>query len=44
MSNQSSSSLTELNEKLLAGKASLENNEIEELLINLRIELRRAVK
>ncbi len=43
MSNVSNSSLAELNEKLLAGKASLENNEIGDLLINLRIELSRAV-
>jgi len=43
MSNQSNSSLTELNDKLLAGKAALEKNEIEDLLLNLRIELSRAV-
>lgn len=43
MNNQPNSSLTELNDKLLAGKASLEQKEIEELLINLRIELSRAV-
>ena len=44
MSNQHNSSLAELNDKLLAGKAALETNEIEDLLINLRIELSRAVK
>jgi long-chain acyl-CoA synthetase len=44
MINQSNSSLTELNDKLLAGKAALENNEVEDLLINLRIELSRSVK
>jgi hypothetical protein len=44
MSNVSNSSLTELNDKLLAGKAALETIEIEDLLINLRIELSRAVK
>ncbi len=39
----SNSSLTELNDKLLAGKAALEQNEIDDLLINLRIGLNRAV-
>jgi len=43
MSNQSNSSLTDLNDKLLAGKASLEQSEIDDLIINLRIELSRAV-
>ncbi|MDP2364561.1 MAG: AMP-binding protein, partial [Ignavibacteria bacterium] len=43
MSNQTNSSLTELNDKLLAGKAALEQSEIDDLLINLRIELSRAV-
>lgn len=43
MNNQSNSSLTELNDKLLAGKASLEQSEIDDLLINLRIELNRAI-
>ncbi len=43
MSNKPNSSLSELNDKLLAGQASLEQKEIEELLINLRIELNRAV-
>jgi len=44
MNNQSNSSLTELNDKLLAGKAALEQSEIDDLIINLRIELSRAVK
>ncbi|MBE0551601.1 MAG: GNAT family N-acetyltransferase [Ignavibacterium sp.] len=43
MSNQSNSSLTELNDKLLAGKAALEQKEIDELIINIRIELSRAL-
>lgn len=43
MNNQSNSSLTELNDKLLAGKAALEQSEIDDLIINLRIELSRAV-
>ena len=43
MSNQSNSSLAELNDKLLAGKASLEQSEIDDLIINLRIELSRAL-
>ena len=43
MKTQSNSSLTELNDKLLAGKASLEQREIDDLLINLRIELSRLV-
>jgi len=43
MSNQSNTSLAELNEKLLAGKAALEQGEIDDLIINLRIELSRAV-
>ncbi len=43
MNNQSNSSLTELNDKLLAGKAALEQSEIDDLIINLCIELSRAV-
>ena len=43
MSNQPNSSLTELNDKLLAGKAALEQSEIDDLIINLRIELSRAI-
>ncbi|MCK7526572.1 MAG: hypothetical protein MZV64_57770 [Ignavibacteriales bacterium] len=43
MSNQPNSSLTEISDKLLAGKASLEQSEIDDLLVNLRIELSRAV-
>jgi long-subunit acyl-CoA synthetase (AMP-forming) len=43
MSNQSNSSLLELNDKLLAGKAALEQSEIDDLIINLRIELSRAL-
>lgn len=43
MTTQSNSSLTELNDKLLAGKASLEQREIDDLIINLRIGLNRAV-
>lgn len=43
MSNQSNSSLTELNDKLLAGKAALEQSEIDDLIINLRIELSQVV-
>lgn len=43
MSNQSNSVLIELNDKLLAGKAALEQSEIDDLIINLRIELSRAV-
>jgi long-subunit acyl-CoA synthetase (AMP-forming)/GNAT superfamily N-acetyltransferase len=43
MNNQSNSSLAELNDKLLAGKAALEQSEIDDLIINLRIELSRAV-
>jgi long-subunit acyl-CoA synthetase (AMP-forming)/predicted GNAT family acetyltransferase len=43
MNSQNKSPLTELNEKLLAGKASLEKNEISELLINLQIELGRTI-
>ncbi|MFZ1518900.1 MAG: GNAT family N-acetyltransferase [Ignavibacteriaceae bacterium] len=43
MNNQSNSSLTELNDKLLAGKAALEQSEIDDFIINLRIELSRAV-
>ncbi len=35
--------ITELNDKLLAGKASLEQSEIDDLIINLRIELSRAL-
>jgi len=43
MSNQTISSLPEINEKLLAGKAALENNEAEDLIINLRMEFSRLV-
>ncbi|MCU0345060.1 MAG: AMP-binding protein, partial [Ignavibacterium sp.] len=43
MNNQYNSSLTELNDKLLAGKVTLEQREIDDLIINLRIELGRAV-
>ena len=43
MKNESNSSLTELNDKLLAGKASLEQSEIDDLIINLHIELNRAI-
>lgn len=43
MGNQPNSSLTELSDKLLAGKAALEQSEIDDLIINLRIELSRAV-
>lgn len=37
-------SLKELNEKLLAGKASLEQHEIDDLLNNLMIELNNAIE
>lgn len=43
MNDQPISSLKELNDKLLAGKAALEQSEIDDLIINLRIELIRAV-
>lgn len=43
MSEQLYSSLAELNDKLLAGKAALEQSEIDDLLVNLKIELNRAV-
>ena len=43
MINQTNASLTELNDKLLAGKAALEQSEIDDLLVNLKIELSRAV-
>ncbi|HEX9252030.1 MAG TPA: GNAT family N-acetyltransferase [Ignavibacteriaceae bacterium] len=43
MTNEPVSYLTEINDKLLAGKASLEQNEIDDLLVNLRIELNRAI-
>jgi len=43
MNNQSNSSLTESNDKLLAGKAALEQNEIDDLLINIRIGLNPAI-
>lgn len=43
MSEQLNSSLAELNDKLLAGKAALEQSEIDDLLVNLKIELNRAV-
>lgn len=44
MSEQINSALNELNEKLLAGKASLEVNEINDLIVNLQIELNRSIK
>ncbi|MCK7522585.1 MAG: hypothetical protein MZV64_35330 [Ignavibacteriales bacterium] len=43
MNNQPKPSLTEINDKLLAGKVTLEQSEIDDLIINLRIELGRAV-
>ena len=43
MTNKPNSSLIELSDKLLAGKAALEQSEIDDLIINLRIELSRAV-
>lgn len=43
MSNLPKSSLTDLNEKLLAGKAALEENEIPDLLDNIKIEMSRAI-
>ncbi len=43
MSNQSISSLAEINDKLLSGKAALENSEIEDLIINLQTEFSNAV-
>lgn len=43
MNIQSNSSLTELNDKLLAGKAALEQGEIDDLIINLKIELNRSL-
>lgn len=44
MKEQSNSSLAELNNKLLVGKSVLENNEIDDLIINLRIELSKCIK
>ena len=43
MTNKPNSSLIELSDKLLAGKAALEQSEIDDLIINLRIELSRAL-
>ncbi len=43
MNKQPISSLTDLNDKLLSGKAALEQSEIEELLINLNDELSRSI-
>ena len=43
MTDQTKTILIELNDKLQAGKASLETNEINDLLVNLRIELSRAI-
>ncbi len=43
MSNQTISSLSEINDKLLAGKAALENTEIEDLILDLGLEFGRAV-
>lgn len=43
MNKQPISSLTDINDKLLSGKAALEQSEIEELLINLSDELSRSI-
>ena len=43
MTNKPNSSLIELSDKLLAGKAALEQSESDDLIINLRIELSRAL-
>lgn len=43
MSNQSISSLAEINDKLLAGKAALENSEADELMADLQKEFARVV-
>ncbi len=43
MNNQSIPSLAGINDKLLAGKAALENSEVEDLILDLHIELGRAV-
>ncbi len=43
MSTQSISSLSGINDKLLAGKAALENTEIEDLLLDLQTEFGRAL-
>ena len=43
MNDISNSSLIEINDKLQAGKAALEQSEIDDLIINLRIELSRSV-
>jgi long-chain acyl-CoA synthetase len=44
MSRQINSTLAELNDKLLSGSAALEKNEIEDLLINIKNELKVVVK
>jgi long-chain acyl-CoA synthetase len=44
MSDQQNTNLTELNSQLLSGSAALEKNEINDLLINLKIELNRFVE
>ncbi len=44
MINQKNSSVTKLKDQLLAGSASLEANEIENLIINLKIELSKLVE
>ena len=44
MTNQSKSSLSEILEKINAGKAALEQNEIDDLFANLSIEINRTVK
>ncbi len=44
MIDQKNSSLTELKDQLLAGSASLEANEIDNLIINLKIELSRLIE
>ncbi len=43
MSNQSVSSLAEIKDKLSAGKAALENTEVEDLILDLQMEFGRAV-
>jgi methyl-accepting chemotaxis protein len=37
------SSLTEIRDKVLAGRSALEKNEVEDLINNLQIELNRAI-
>ncbi len=43
MNNQTTSSLSDINDKLLAGKAALENTEAETLILDLQVEFGRAV-